>query len=165
LSNALDFGVIDEIPLKQQEAKLSIPSFTDPSISRPNIRFQLKQPLPASFQRVDDVPMTYDQTPAQKQAEPLSPSAQADFKVKEKKAQNTSDWPWHKLRSREDPLVIFTLISQFAVGAFLMLFLLPKWSLFSAEWRARFFCWSDSCLLPCSYRPCIWENQNIFTGP
>ncbi len=133
LSNALDFGVIDEIPLKQQEAKLSIPSFTDPSISRPNIRFQLNQPLPASFQRMDDVPMTYDQTPAQKQAEPLSASAQADFKVKEKKAQNASDWPWHKLRSREDPLVLFTLISQFAVGAFLMLFLLPKWSFFSAE--------------------------------
>ncbi len=133
LSNALDFGVIDEIPLKQQEAKLSIPSFTDPSISRPNIRFQLNQPLPTSFQRMDDVPMTYDQVESQNQAEIPSPSSQPAFKIKEKKAQSSSDWPWHKLRSREDPLVFFTLVSQFAVGAFLMLFLLPQWSSFSEK--------------------------------
>lgn len=128
LSNALDFGVIDEIPEKQQQATLTIPSFTDPSISRPNIRFQLKQNLPESFHRMDDVPMSYDRDhPLDSSETPGSP-AQAAFKVTEKAEKNPEDWPWHKLRSREDPLVIFTLISQFAVGAFALLFFLPKWS-------------------------------------
>lgn len=119
LGNALDFGVIDETPKKQQESKLTIPSFTDPSISRPNIRFQLNQPLPNAFHRMDDVPITYQQE-------------EHGYKIKGKTNGNSPAWGFAALRSREDPLVIFTLISQFAVGAFLLLFLLPKLSVSAA---------------------------------
>ncbi|MFQ5588698.1 MAG: DmsC/YnfH family molybdoenzyme membrane anchor subunit [Nitrospiria bacterium] len=114
LGNALNFGVIEEIPQKQEEASLKIPSFTDPGISRPNIRFQLKRPLPDGFQRMDDAPLRYEA------------DAEKRYQVKETAPAFTEGWGWDKLRSREDPLVLFTLISQFVVGTFLMFFLLPK---------------------------------------
>ena len=129
LGNALDFGVIDEIPKKQQEAVLNMPSFTNPSISRPNIRFQLKQTLPDRFHRMDNAPMSYDQEKPQNRAFTSASAAQPVFKIKEKESgPSAAAWNIGKLRSREDPLVLFTLISQFAVGAFALLFLLPQWS-------------------------------------
>lgn len=137
LGNALDFGVIDETPKKQQEIKLTIPSFTDPSISRPNIRFQLKETLPDTFHRIDDVPITYQReehspsegVPTNEITENgLNSCAPPRYKIKEKSNGNAPGWNLAALRSREDPLVLFTLISQFAVGAFLLLFFLPKLS-------------------------------------
>ncbi len=133
LANALDFGVIDEIPKKQQDVKLTIPSFTDPKISRPNIRFQLNQTLPESFQRLDDAPVRYEQDTLQTKNAATDGDAAPHYKIKGKKSKSPVNWGWDKLRSREDPLVLFTLISQFAVGAFLALFLLPKVSSTAAE--------------------------------
>ncbi len=116
LGNALDFGVIEAIPKGQQAAELTIPSFPDPAISRPNIRFQQNRDLPASFGRIDDSSITYQQDASQNN----------HYKVTERIKKVTGDWGFEKLHSREDPLVLFTLVSQFAVGAFLLLFLLPR---------------------------------------
>jgi len=116
LGNALEFGVIEDLPKGQEEAKLTLPSFPDPSISRPNIRFQQKRELPESFGRMDSGPMSYEREKPKDE----------HFKIAEKKTKKTGEWGFDKLRSREDPLVLFTLVSQFSVGAFLLLFLLPR---------------------------------------
>ncbi|MEW6684464.1 MAG: DmsC/YnfH family molybdoenzyme membrane anchor subunit [Nitrospirota bacterium] len=116
LSNALDFGVIEDIPQGKRQAKLAIPGFPDPSISRPNIRFQQTRSLPGEFRRADGQPIAYrrDQPGADRYAvAPGGPSGRAE-------------WGLAKLRSREDPLVIFTLLSQAVVGAFAWLVLGPS---------------------------------------
>ncbi len=134
LGNALDFGVIEDIPKKQQEAKLTIPSFTDPSISRPNIRFQLNTEMPDTFHRLDDVPLDYEQDKGPSTVkESFDQGEKNQYRVKEKTAPPSEGMGWKKLRSREDPLVLFTLISQFVVGAFLMLFLMPYVNTSAAE--------------------------------
>jgi DMSO reductase iron-sulfur subunit len=121
LGNALDFGVIEDLPKGQEEAKLSLPSFPDPKISRPNIRFQQKRDLPESFGRMDAGAMTYERDKTKGE----------EFKIKEKTTKPTGGWGFDKLHSREDPLVLFTLVSQFTVGAFLLLFLLPRLTRFA----------------------------------
>ncbi len=117
LGNALDFGVVEQLPEGQEEAKPTIPGFPDPSISRPNIRFQQTRFLPESLNRIDAEAIQYQKN-----------NNNGDFKVSTKGRKGESSWGWDKLRSREDPLVFFTLVSQFAIGAFLMLFFLPRLS-------------------------------------
>ncbi len=115
LGNALDFGVIEYLPNGHAQAKLAIPGFPDPAISRPNIRFQQTRSLPPDFTRPDGVPIHYqrdDQGQAQYQTKTRQPSAPAG-------------WGTAKLSSRENPLVAFTLLSQGVVGAFLALIALP----------------------------------------
>ncbi|MFQ5598604.1 MAG: DmsC/YnfH family molybdoenzyme membrane anchor subunit [Nitrospiria bacterium] len=116
LGNALEFGIIEEIPKGRQEAKLTLPSFPDPEISRPNIRFEQMRDLPEAFGRMDALPMHYQRDEIQSN----------HFKVREKINRKIGGWGFDKLRSREDPLVLFTLVSQFTVGSFLLLFLLPR---------------------------------------
>lgn len=117
LSNALDFGVIEDLPPGKQQAKLTIPGFPDPAISRPNIRFQQTRSLPAELRRADGEPLAYrrDQPGGDRfSVAPGGPPAPAE-------------WGLSTLRSREDPLVIFTLLSQAVVGAFAWLVLGPLW--------------------------------------
>jgi len=56
----------------------------------------------------------------------------AHFRIAEKTTQEKSGWGFDKLHSREDPLVLFTLVSQFTVGTFLLLFFLPHLTGFAA---------------------------------
>jgi DMSO reductase iron-sulfur subunit len=115
LSNALDFGVIEDLPQGKQQAKLTIPGFPDPAISRPNIRFQHTRSLPSEFRRADGEPIAYRrEQPAGDRftVAPGGPPARAE-------------WGAAKLRSREDPLVVFTLLSQAVVGAFAWLAIGP----------------------------------------
>lgn len=116
LAGALDFGVIETPPEKRDETKVEIPGFPDPSISRPNIRFEQKRHLPREMRRTDAVPLTY----VKKQlADKVKYGPQAAAK------RGTRQWNLAKLNSRENPLVAFTLVSQTVVGAFLTLFLGP----------------------------------------
>lgn len=112
LGNALDFGVIEDLPHGQQQAKLKIPGFPDPAISRPNIRFQQTRSLPSDFARQDNVPIHY-------QRDEQDPSG---YHPKTRAARKLRTWGLDKLSSRENPLVIFTLLSQSVIGAFVMLF-------------------------------------------
>lgn len=115
LSNALDFGVIEDIPQGKQQAKLAIPGFPDPTISRPNIRFQQTRSLPGELRRADGEPIAYrrEQPVGDRfTAAPGGPSTRAE-------------WGVSRLRSREDPLVVFTLLSQAVVGAFAWLAMGP----------------------------------------
>jgi DMSO reductase iron-sulfur subunit len=115
LSNALDFGVIEDIPLGKQQAKLTLPGFPDPSISRPNIRFQQTRSLPTELRRGDGELLRY------RREQP----GQDRFTVTPLKITEPEGWGLRKLSSRENPLVVFTLLSQAVVGAFGLLFLLP----------------------------------------
>jgi DMSO reductase iron-sulfur subunit len=116
LGNALEFGVIEDLPPGREQVKLDIPGFPDPSISRPNIRFQQTRSLPPSFQRTDGVPLQYQRS---------APGA-TRFAIKPLATSGKRAWGFDRLSSRENPLVVFTLLSQFVVGAFLLLFLLPQ---------------------------------------
>ncbi len=115
LSNALDFGVIEDLPQGKQQAKLAIPGFPDPSISRPNIRFQQTRSLPAEFRRGDGELLRYRRAEPGREGHAVTP-----LKIKAPEG-----WGLRKLSSREDPLVVFTLLSQAVVGAFTLLFLAP----------------------------------------
>jgi DMSO reductase iron-sulfur subunit len=112
LAGALDFGVIETKPDHREMLDAQIPGFPSPEITHPNIRFQQAKSLPREMRRTDSMPLRYERDDATKVYRP---------KVAEDGRPRA--WNLKKLRSREDPLVIFTLVSQLVVGAFLLLFL------------------------------------------
>lgn len=112
LGNALNFGVVDDLPENREQAKLSIPGFPDPAITHPNIRFQQTRNMPDEVTRPDGMPVKYHKA-EDGQYRPV---------VDQKKGVEKK-WSLKKLSSRENPLVIFTLVSQTALGAFFLSFL------------------------------------------
>ena len=120
LAGALDFGVIEATPEYREQAKLSIPGFPTPDITHPNIRFQQVKSLPREMSRTDSMPLVYVKK---------EQGGTAEYQPQTATSQEKPQWNLKKLRSREDPLVIFTLISQCVVGAFLTLFLGPLFGL------------------------------------
>jgi DMSO reductase anchor subunit len=112
VGNALDFGVIENTPEKRQQCKTSIPGFPDPSITNPNIRFQQTKSLPDEMTRTDDMPVKYHK------------NEKGDYKpVIDQKKGKARSWNFGKLNSRENPLVLFTLFTQAALGTFLIPFI------------------------------------------
>lgn len=118
LAGALDFGIMETTPENRDGLETSIPGFPSTDITHPNIRFQLKKELPETMSRTDSMPIRYQKN-KQGKYEP---------QVAEKSVSGQSAklaWNIAKLSTRENPLVIFTLISQTVVGAFMLLFLGP----------------------------------------
>ncbi len=124
LGNALDFGVIENIPENRVQAKTSIPGFPDAGITQPNIRFQQLKNTQRDMRRVDNTELKYhrdDKAGIYKPA--LDPET-------EKKR----EWNLRQLfGSHESAHVIFTLSTQAVMGAFLLL-LLGNWV--HAGWAA-----------------------------
>ena len=116
LAGALDFGVVETPPANRVQAKLEIPGFPDPGITHPNIRFQQTRDLPREMRRTDSMPLVYVKG---------GEAGKGQYRPQVADAFSKREWNLEKLRSREDPLVIFTLISQTVIGAFLALFLGP----------------------------------------
>ena len=112
LGNALNFGVVENMPENREQIKTSIPGFPDPSITNPNIRFQQTKTMPNEMGRTDSMPIKYH-----KEEDGTFRSV-----VDEKEGKDVS-WNLGRLSSRENPLVIFTLFTQAAMGAFIMLYL------------------------------------------
>src|SRR5690606_34876707 len=111
LGNALDFGVIENVPENREEAKVEIPGFPDPSITHPNIRFQQTRALPEEVTRTDSMPVKYHR------------DSKGNYKPRvDHKAGKERHWNFARLSSRENPLVLFTLLSQTAIGAFALSF-------------------------------------------
>ena len=119
LAGALDFGIIETTPENRDQLATTLPGFPDPSITQPNIRFQQTKSLPREMTRPDAMPLRYEQ----------DEQGQNKFKTKVRETGKGREWNVSKLHSREDPLVIFTLISQGVIGAFLALFLGPLFGL------------------------------------
>ncbi|HEB81335.1 MAG TPA: aspartate carbamoyltransferase [Gammaproteobacteria bacterium] len=118
LAGALDFGIMETTPENRDGLETRIPGFPTTDITHPNIRFQQKKPLPEKMTRTDSMPLAYKKT------------AEGDYKpeVMEETVsgqQAKKGWNIKKLSTRENPLVIFTLISQAVIGAFILLFLGP----------------------------------------
>ena len=113
LAGALDFGVIETKPENRDQLEVQIPGFPDPEITHPNIRFQQNKSLPREMTRPDSIPLRYER----------DEQGQGAYKSKVRKIKQDRQWGLNKLRSREDPLVVFTLITQTVIGAFIVLFL------------------------------------------
>ncbi|PCH62064.1 MAG: aspartate carbamoyltransferase [SAR86 cluster bacterium] len=112
VGNALDFGIIENIPENREQAKTSIPGFPDPEITQPNIRFQQTSTLPDEMHRTDSAPIKYRR------------DANGEYKpsIDKTKCDNDKAWNFSRLYSHENPLVLFTLLSQMSIGAFLLVF-------------------------------------------
>ncbi|WP_126455281.1 DmsC/YnfH family molybdoenzyme membrane anchor subunit [Sulfuriflexus mobilis] len=119
LAGALDFGIIETRPENRDQLSTTIPGFPTPAITQPNIRFQQKKSLPREMTRTDSMPIRYER----------DEQGRGEFHTKVHDTGKGREWNLRKLRSREDPLVIFTLISQAVVGAFAVLFLGPMFGL------------------------------------
>lgn len=120
VGNALDFGVIENMPENRQQIEISIPGFPDPQISKPNIRFQQIKNMPREMSRTDSMPIKYKKD-----------DKKGVYKaVVDQKHGKAQYWNLKRLSSRENPLVIFTLSFQCAFGLFSALVL---GSLFNIE--------------------------------
>jgi DMSO reductase iron-sulfur subunit len=128
LAGALDFGVIETPPENRVQTKLAIPGFPDPEITHPNIRFQQTRELPREMFRTDSMPLVY----VKKQE-----AGNASYRPQVADKPLTRAWNFKKLSSRENPLVFFTLVSQCVIGAFLTLFLGPKFGLSALSMEAH----------------------------
>ena len=119
LASALDFGVIETTPENRDQLESKIPGFPSPDITKPNIRFQQTKTLPREMTRTDSIPLRYEK----------DEQGDGEFHTKVRDTGAASEWNFHKLSSRENPLVIFTLLTQMVVGAFLLLFLAPMFGI------------------------------------
>ena len=112
VGNALDFGVIENTPENREQCKTSIPGFPDPEITHPNIRFQQVKDLPTEMTRTDTMPVKYHK------------NKEGIYKpVIDQKEGIEKHWNFARLNSRENPLVLFTLFAQAALGAFAIPFI------------------------------------------
>ncbi len=118
LAGALDFGVMETTPENRDGLEVSIAGFPTTDITHPNIRFQQKKTLPDEMKRTDSMPITYKKNDKGE----FEPQV-AETSVSGQKAK--VEWNIAKLSTRENPLVIFTLISQAVIGAFIFLFIGP----------------------------------------
>ncbi|SJM91976.1 DmsC/YnfH family molybdoenzyme membrane anchor subunit [Crenothrix polyspora] len=114
LGNALDFGVIENIPENRIQAKTEIPGFPSTDITHPNIRFQNTHNTHREVTRTDDMPLKYHRDDELGKFKPV---------VDEKQGRE-QHWNFRKLlTSHESAHVLFTLCTQATVGAFSMLML------------------------------------------
>ena len=116
VGNALNFGVVENTPANREQIDARIPGFPDPSITKPNIRFQQTRSLPREVTRTDSMPVKY-----------LKDDAAGHYRpVVDQKSGQRRAWNLTRLSSRENPLVVFTLAAQAATGAFALL-TLGRW--------------------------------------
>ncbi|MCY4657686.1 MAG: dimethyl sulfoxide reductase anchor subunit [Gammaproteobacteria bacterium] len=107
VGNALDFGVVENVPASREQTETQIPGFPDPEITKPNIRFQQTKALPLELTRTDSARVKYKKGADDQYQPTLDP-----------KSSGKREWNWKKLISRENPLVVFTLLTQCAIGFF-----------------------------------------------
>lgn len=112
VGNALDFGVIENIPGNREQARVEIPGFPAPEITHPNIRFQQIRQLPDEMKRTDSMPLKYHKHEDGRYRPAI-----------DQKRGKAAHWNLKRLSSRENPLVLFTLSAQAAAGAFAIPFI------------------------------------------
>lgn len=114
LGNALDFGVIENIPEGRTQAKTDIPGFPRTDITHPNIRFQQTRTTQRDMRRVDDTPVKYHR----------DDNANTFRPVLDPKRGFARKWNLKKLLgSHENAHIAFTLSAQAVMGAFALLVL------------------------------------------
>ncbi|PHR52080.1 DmsC/YnfH family molybdoenzyme membrane anchor subunit [Cycloclasticus sp.] len=114
LGNALDFGVIENVPENREQAQAEIPGFPTTDITHPNIRFQQTRQNKREMTRTDSMPLKYHKDEEVGKYKPV-----VDEKHGVKK-----QWNWKALlMTHESSHVIFTLSTQAILGAFLIIVL------------------------------------------
>ena len=113
LAGALDFGIVETTPENRDGLDTGIAGFPDPDITHPNIRFQQKSTLPDEMGRTDSMPLKYEK------------SGDGEYHAQVISDNGAPGWNIKKLSTRENPLVVFTLVSQAVIGAFITLFIGP----------------------------------------
>lgn len=111
VGNALEFGVVENLPDGREQAEACIPGFPDPGITNPNIRFQQAGQVPFEVTRTDSVPVKYRKN-----------GDRSFHAVVDAKPGQPTSWNLARLSTRENPLVAFTLAVQAGVGAFAVAF-------------------------------------------
>jgi DMSO reductase iron-sulfur subunit len=120
LGNALDFGVVENVPEDREQAKVSMLGFPATSITHPNIRFQQTKDTQRDMYRPDGMAVKYHK---QDNGEFVS-------MLDEKKHSAESRWGLQKLwQSHENSHAIFTLFTQTVMGASLWLMVAQLFSL------------------------------------
>ena len=117
LGNALDFGVVENIPENRTQAKTEIPGFPRTDITHPNIRFQQTRTPQRDMNRVDQNPVKYHREENSDNFKPV-----LDVKQGATKDGIRREWNWVKLLgSHENAHIAFTLSAQTVMAAFLIL--------------------------------------------
>jgi Fe-S-cluster-containing dehydrogenase component/DMSO reductase anchor subunit len=117
LGNALDFGVVENIPENRTQAKTEIPGFPRTDITHPNIRFQQTRTPQRDMKRVDQNPVKYHRD---ENSEGFKPVVDANHGA----MNNGSGREWNLARllgSHENAHIAFTLSAQTVMAAFLIL--------------------------------------------
>ena len=120
LGGALDFGIVETMPENRHQTEATIPGFPTTEITHPNIRFQQTRSLPRELKRTDSMPIRYVRDEQGSGGE-YRPRVDDDGRGKQ--------WGLKKLSTRENPLVVFTLVTQAVIGAFIALFVGPMFGL------------------------------------
>jgi len=114
LGNALDFGVIENIPDGRVQARTEIPGFPRTDITHPNIRFQQTRATQRDMGRLDSAPLKYHKDDGMGRFVPVL-DPQHGFE---------RQWNLKKLLgSHENSHIAFTLSVQAVMGAFVLLML------------------------------------------
>lgn len=112
LGNALDFGVVENIPENRTQAKTEIPGFPRTDITHPNIRFQQTRTPQRDMKRVDQMPLKYHRD---ENGDEYKPTLDADKSA-------PREWNWSQLLgSHENAHIAFTLSAQTVMAAFLIM--------------------------------------------
>jgi DMSO reductase anchor subunit len=106
---------METTPENREQLETHIPGFPTPDITHPNIRFQQTRSLPQELRRPDSMPLRYERSGGHGDG----------YSAKVDTGRRRRAWNLHKLSTRENPLVVFTLVSQGVIGAFILLFLGP----------------------------------------
>jgi len=121
LGNALDFGVIEDIPEKRTQAKVEIPGFPRTDITHPNIRFQQTRTTQRDMLRVDQTAIKYHRN---EESSAQGKNESTFTPVLDPKHGFKREWNFKKLLgSHENAHITFTLSVQAVMGAFLLLIL------------------------------------------
>lgn len=111
LGNALDFGVVENIPENRSQARAEIPGFPRTDITHPNIRFQQTRTPQRDMVRVDDTALKYHRDESSNTYKPVLDPRHGDRR----------EWNLRKLLgSHENAHIAFTLSTQTVMGAFLV---------------------------------------------
>ena len=120
VGNALDFGVVENVPARREQVDAHIPGFPDPNITKANIRFQQRSPTAHEFTRPDSAQVKYRRD-GERGFHPVVDAKDGGQSGNGNPAK--AQWNWARLSSRENPLLAFTLAVQTAIGAFATTFL------------------------------------------
>ncbi|MBE9568730.1 MAG: dimethyl sulfoxide reductase anchor subunit, partial [Proteobacteria bacterium] len=121
LGNALDFGVIENIPDNRTQAKTEIPGFPRTDITHPNIRFQQTRTPQRDMNRVDQNPVKYHREENSESFKPVLDEKKGAVKQGAKSG-GQREWNLVKLlTSHENAHIAFTLSAQTVMIAFLIL--------------------------------------------